>query len=123
NELDADNYMQSTLNYLEIPILAKVKLGPVYALGGVYGAYALNGKNEISVLGITDSQDINFDDSEISKLDYGMTFGLGVQVGLGPVHVFAQADYSFGLKNINTSDGDAAKNNVIGVSVGILLGM
>jgi len=122
-EADDDNYAKATLNYLEIPVLAKVKLGPLYALGGVYGAYALNGKTELAIAGNVDKDDIDFDNSETSKMDFGMMFGLGVQFGLGPVHIFAQGDYSFGLMNLNTGEGDASKNSVVGVSVGVILGM
>ncbi len=41
---NGNSFEQMRLNYLEIPVLAKVKLGPIYALGGFYGAYALNGR-------------------------------------------------------------------------------
>ena len=122
-DVDSENYGQGTFNYIEIPVLAKVKLGPLYALGGFYGAYALNGKFEWTELGEDGSEDVNFSDDEISQLDYGMMFGLGMQIGLGPLHVFGQVDYSYGLKNLNTGDGDDIKNSVIGVSVGVLIGM
>lgn len=121
-----DFYTKSSVNYLEIPVLAKVKLGPVYALGGVYGAYALNGKtkNHYEVLGILvdEEKDLDFDNEQIKRFDYGMKFGLGVQVGVGPLHVFAQGEYSFGLQNLNDGDGDELKNNVLGVSAGVLIG-
>ncbi len=114
-------YTQAKINYLEIPIQAKVKLGPVYALGGVYGAYALGGKYESDIPGQEDS-DIKFD-KDYKRLDYGMKFGAGFQTGLGPLHVFAQGEYSFGLADINDSGaGDAIKNSVICVSAGVVLG-
>ena len=121
-EVDADNYVRSTISYLEIPVLAKVKLGPVYALGGFYGAYALNGNTELMLVGIETNTEIDFDNAELSKLDFGMTFGLGVQFGIGPLHIFAQTEYSLGMKNLNTVVGDEVKNSVIGVSIGVLLG-
>ena len=122
-DTDDDNNSQTVYNYLEIPILAKIKLGPLYALGGVYGAYALNGQTEGVVAGVNVDGEVDFDVSNISKSDYGMMFGIGMQVGLGPLHVFGQVDYSYGLKNLNEGIGDDIKNNVIGVSVGVLIGM
>jgi hypothetical protein len=123
NKVEAgDDEYKMTVNYLEIPIQAKVKLGPIYALGGVYGAYALGGKNEATVGGVSVSEDIDFDDQELKRLDFGMKFGLGFQLKLGPVGVFAQGEYSFGLQNINDGEGDAVKNKVISASIGALIG-
>lgn len=117
------DYIQGTYNYLELPVLARVKLGPVYGLGGFYGAYALNGKSKSNILGIEVAKDVDFDADEISRFDYGMKFGLGFQLGLGPIHAFFETDYSFGFLNLNKSaSGNEIKNSVIGVSVGVLLG-
>jgi len=114
-----NDYEQATYNYLELPVLARVKLGPVYGLGGFYGAYAMSAKNETNI----ESNDIDFDADDISRFDYGMKFGLGFQLGLGPIHAFAEVDYSFGLYNLNkVSTEDEMKNAVIGISVGVLLG-
>jgi len=118
-----DDYSKNILNYLELPVLAKVKLGPLYGLGGFYGAYALSGKSKYSIAGVEESEDLDFDANDIKRMDFGMKFGLGLQFGLGPVHIFAQGDYSFGLNNLNDSGiGNEIKNNVIGVSAGVLLG-
>jgi len=116
-------YFEKKLNYLELPVLARVKLGPAYALGGFYGAYAMNGKYKEDILIIDIDRDIDFDTDNVSRWDYGMKFGLGFQLGLGPVHAFAELDYSFGFNNLNTGNGGEIKNSsVIGVSVGVLLG-
>ncbi len=121
-----DNYSKISLNYIELPILAKVKVGPLYALGGIYGAYAINGNvsSRLEILGVTVTSDeaINFEDEQINRIDFGMKFGAGLQFGLGPVKIFAQGDYSFGLMNINDyEDGDELKNNVLGIHAGAIL--
>lgn len=121
-EINGDWYNQGKLNYLELPVLAKVKLGPIYALGGFYGAYALNGENKIHAVGMDITKDVEFDNDQINRFDAGMKFGLGFQIGLGPVHIFAQTDYSFGLTNISSKDNTDYKNNVFGVAAGVLLG-
>ncbi len=117
------DFSELKINYLEIPVQAKVKLGPFFVLGGVYSAFALKGSYEQEFLGVTSKDDnINFDDYNLKKFDYGMKFGAGVQVGLGPLHAFTQVEYSFGLQNLNKGDGDAIKNNVLCVSAGVVLG-
>jgi hypothetical protein len=121
-EVDNDNSLKATLNYIEVPVLAKIKIGPVYALGGAYGAYALNGKSKFTAAGIETKTDIDFDADEIKRFDYGLKFGLGAQAGLGPIHLFAQVEYTFGLQNINDGQGDEMKNSVIGASAGVLIG-
>ena len=110
------------LNYLEIPVMAKVKFGPVYAIGGVYGGYTLNGKSIVDMAGVKVEEDIDFANDEIKRFDYGLKFGLGVQTGIKIVKIFAQADYSMGLQNLNDGEGDEMKNSVIGVSAGVILG-
>ncbi len=123
--------LKSKLNYLEIPVLAKVNIGPLYALGGFYGGYAVNGKisgklpdkfGKLSELTKID-EDIDFDKRQIKRMDYGVRFGAGLQIGLGPIHAFAQAEYSYGLANISKIDGISTHNSFLAVTVGVMLGM
>ena len=116
-EENGDMYNQAKINYLEIPVQIKLKVGPIYALGGVYGAYAMKGKYETETVSV----DVDFDQMEMKRIDYGMKFGVGFQVGLGPLHAFAQGEYSFGLQNLNKTDGEDSKNKVICVSAGVVL--
>ncbi len=118
----------SKINYLEIPVLAKVKIGPVYGLGGVYAAYAINGKFSIDkvpdiVQKYLKPQDYDFDDKDYKRMDYGLKFGAGLQMGLGPLHAFAQVEYSYGLANISQIKDFSAHNSALAITVGVLLGM
>lgn len=120
-----DIFVQTGLNYIEVPIQAKIKAGPVYVLGGAYGAYALSGfeKNQIELGGILveSNNEINFDDSDYRKEDFGLKFGLGLQFGVGPLHIFVQGDYSMGLLDIFNGD-DVYTNKVLGATAGINIG-
>ena len=125
NYANEDGFVQTGLNYIEVPIQAKVKAGPIYVLGGAYGAYALSGyeKNQIEVGGllVESNNEINFEESEYRKEDFGLKFGLGVQFGLGPLHIFVQGDYSMGLLDIYNGD-DVYTNKVLGATAGVNIG-
>jgi len=115
---DANSSIETQLNYLELPVMAKLKLGPVYALGGLYGAYAMSGTYTI----LNVEEDLDFDN--VSRWDAGMKFGLGFQLKLGPIGAFIQGGYSFGFVDLNKSSagGELKNTSVLSVSVGVLLG-
>ena len=122
-----------TLSYLEVPILAEIKLGPLYVNAGPYFGYALGGNITIEGGDNVDiDEDIDFDDIDKSKIDFGICGGLGFQFGISKIHVFTEGRVGLGLtgqdeyaKLMNKStvtDIDLNKNIVIGISVGVLLG-
>ncbi len=86
---DKDNVKESIikgyneLNYLELPINLRLKLNlggvvSVFGTGGVYGAYALQGKTifEDALGDIVHAE--SFEDA-MERLDYGYSFGGGVE--------------------------------------------
>ncbi len=148
NEVEAGNMItDSKVNYeyIEIPILAKVKLGPLYAVAGPYFAIAIKGniETEYTVAGVAvplgDLADMDLfgDNTMYKKTDFGIAAGLGAQFGLGPLNAFAEARATIGLANMYDSESDAYKafeasglytddehleNMIFSISVGILLG-
>ena len=83
-----------TYNYVELPVLLKLKLGNTdgeglgfYILGGPFAGYSLGGKSkqELTVLGSTtvSEQDIDYDDEDFEekRLDWGASFGAGLHFG------------------------------------------
>jgi hypothetical protein len=119
--VSGDYYNNTCLNYIEVPVQAKVKVGPVYALGGAYGAYALNGSFDVKNASSDTSTEMDFDTDQFRKEDFGLKFGIGFQIGLGPLHVFIEGDYSMGMLDIY--NGDAVyKNNNIGAFIGANIG-
>lgn len=126
-----------TYNYVEVPVLLKLKLGNTdgdglgfYLLGGPFAGYSLGGKSkqELTILGQTtvSEQDIDYDDEDFEekRLDWGASFGAGLHFG----KLFVDARYNLGVNNL--LDDDANNNNDdkpylrtrgIGLTVGLVL--
>ncbi len=131
-----DNKIVSRLyyNYVEVPVLAKLKFykedgGGFYILGGPFVGLAISGKTKTSttLLGntTTSENDFNFDnDNEADRqrrTDWGVSFGGGVKFG----HVFLDARYNLGINNLLDSDDNNQNDNApyrrtrgIGVTLG-----
>lgn len=86
------------LNYLEVPVLAVLKLGTVAELHfGPYWGYLLNANIDID--GDTDSFD-ELDRDNFTSWDYGLAGGLGLNFGTTQIGV----RYAKGLKKLAASD-------------------
>ncbi len=131
-----------TMNYLEIPLLLRIKTGPLYFTAGPYFAYAVSGKDIASITidgeklaeelysnyGQIPSNDVfksgefNGDNITYSRTDAGLNFGIGIKL----FKFFAEARYGVGLANIESYDGipsdEFTKNYTISISAGILIG-
>ncbi len=124
-----------TYNHIQIPVLAKIKAtteGESFGLnffGGPFASFSLGGKVEIeSPLG-TIEEDIDYsdDDNLERRVDWGLTFGLGANLGA----LFIDVRYDLGINNL--LDEDASNNNNsdkdpflrtrgLGLTAGIMLG-
>jgi opacity protein-like surface antigen len=109
----------SRINYMEIPVLAKISFGAIvkpYILAGPYFATRLSSTAEITIGGSSTSGDI---DEAIKSSDMGLTFGAGVQT---PVKLSLEARYSMGLSSIDDTGYDLDfKNTNISFLVGFAL--
>lgn len=107
-------------NYVEIPVLAKLKLGNtegeglgVYVLGGPFAGFALNGRGEteLTLLGVTTKDEFDIDysdeDNDQKRIDWGVSFGAGVSIG----HFFVDARYNLGINNLLDDDADNSNDN------------
>lgn len=113
------------LNYLEIPVLAKVVI-PVEGkfspnlFAGPYFAIKLSAKvkAEATVSGIT--VEAEADDDDVRSFDYGMVFGGGVDYSLATGKVTFDVRYSLGLRDIYDTSGTdfSVKNSVISAMIG-----
>ncbi len=107
-----------TYNYVEVPVLLKLKLGSTdgdgagfYLIGGPFVGYSLTGKvkQELTVLGqtTTSEESIDYTDEDFNekRLDWGTSFGAGIHLG----KLFIDARYNLGINNL--LDEDANNNN------------
>lgn len=111
-----------SLDYIEVPVLAKVGFGPPgpaspHIILGPYVGFNVSAESEVSGGGFTFSGDISDD---VNDTEFGGIAGLGIDLNLGLTKLNAQARYGMGFTNIFTEDGDEEiKNSVISIVVGI----
>lgn len=93
-----------TVNYLEIPLLAKFSLpaGPVviYANVGPSFGIGLFGKfGSKPDMGI--DQKVTFDEGGLKRFDFGLLFGAGAGIKVGKGLIYLDLRYGLGISDIN----------------------
>ncbi|HFB99317.1 MAG TPA: hypothetical protein ENJ53_00795, partial [Phaeodactylibacter sp.] len=99
----------TSLNYVEVPVLAKYnfgngKVGGYIAAGSTLG-YASSARfktttNFIIDINVIDKK-LNLDALKISRLDIGGTVGVGGTVNFSGVQLFVDARYTHGFKKLD----------------------
>lgn len=115
---------QSTLklDYIEVPVLAKISFGPPgpvspHFIAGPYAGFNINAEGEISNGSGSVSGDIS---DQVEDLEFGGIAGLGLDLNLAVTKLNAQLRYSLGFTPIYTEDfDDGEKNSVFSIVVGI----
>jgi hypothetical protein len=109
-----------TLDYLEIPILAKVVIPtqgtvkPNLFIGPALGIN-LRGKAKAELAGETEEADIE----DLKSTDLGLVFGAGLDFGLPHSAITVDGRYVMGLSTIDDSEAKAdVKNGVMTFTVG-----
>jgi hypothetical protein len=115
-----DGEVRFNLNYVDLPVLASLTLGPVSIQAGPYISYLFNANVKNLREDLTIGTVIELDKSDFNTIDYGLAAGLaldikGFQLGFR---------YNYGLREIGNSDiagqiTKNAKNSVAQVFVGI----
>jgi len=141
-----EGYDRTTLNYLEIPIMAAVKLESFQLYAGPYLAYGIGGKNSYDFtistqgasdvtekddiklkgkMGEVDPADLETDEGAFNALDYGINAGVGFQTG----PILINAGYSMGFGNVSPEYKGGfdpadfkASNSVVSLSVSFFFG-
>ncbi|HKK38218.1 MAG TPA: porin family protein [Cryomorphaceae bacterium] len=119
---DIEGESTFNLNYIDVPVLAVFHLGDALQIeAGPYVSFLANSSFETD--GDLGDFDADIDNDSFKSLDYGLTGGLGVNLGLLQVG----ARYMYGLQEIQDSEGAEillgdAKNRVIQVYAALRIG-
>ncbi len=121
--------VKTTLTYVEIPLLAKLKFGVIYFTAGPYLGYTASGDvattNTIIASGVSTTEHVKKDfENDMKRFDFGLNGGIGVQLGTTGIKLFIETKFSIGLTNLYKKpiDYESQKNRTIGISAGILFG-
>ncbi|WP_158278589.1 porin family protein [Rhodohalobacter mucosus] len=103
------------LDYVEVPVLAKFRLGPPgpitpHLVAGPYVSFNINAESETGDI----SDDIN-------STEIGGAIGVGIDFNLGVTKLNARAQYGYGFTDVfkNAADGNGGKNAALSVTAGI----
>ena len=112
--------IKTTLNYIEVPILLKLKiinssLLNINILGGPTFGYATDGE----MIDDNTIVKINFGDDNIKRFDLGIHAGGGVALHLGSLGVFGDIRYLFGLSDLDDTAARTVKNKGLLISAGL----
>ncbi len=94
-------------NYLNIPVVAKLKLGPIAFLGGVQYGFLIDS----AIDGVAD------DDGRFKNDDFSIPVGVAFNLS----RLMLEARYNVGVSNVNNLP-DELKNGVIQLSAGFKFG-
>lgn len=123
---------RTKFNFLSMPILAKGRFGPeavkFFVVAGPEVGYALNAKTKVEMTvtngtteTINETEDIDFEEDEIDRFDYGLIFGGGVEARLGPGWITLDGRYNLGLNNYIQNEGEEA-SKLYHRGIGVLIG-
>jgi hypothetical protein len=116
---DTGDDLKLTLNYIEIPLLAKYNFNEtkanVFLLAGPAVGIGISSKAKVG----DDSSNIDWEETELQRIDFGLNLGGGVAlpVNEGKHRFLFQARYLLGITNISDSGTESAHNR--GFSIGI----
>jgi hypothetical protein len=88
------------LNYIDVPVLASLTLGPISLQAGPYVSYLINANVKNLREDLTTGSAVNLDRGDFNSFDYGLAGGIAVDIKgfqLG-------ARYNHGLREVGKSD-------------------
>jgi len=120
------------LSYFEVPLLVKYTFGEKgrkkddaiqpYVLAGPTIGFKTGAKATTSLSGTDMDADLSGTEDisdEVSGTDLGLALGGGVAKGFGSAKGFVEAQYVFGLKNIEKDSDTSTKNKGFQIRVGV----
>lgn len=103
---------QQTLKYLEIPVLARINLGPLYVNAGPSVSFNLEGNDKPADPSFTDGT------SSFRQTDFGVQFGGGLALAAGVGKLTLDARYGLGLTNVNKTTREDTRNRAWAFTMG-----
>lgn len=121
-EADPDNYVEDRLEYIQVPVLLKLNIvpaGPIrpFLCAGGYGAYLFKATGVIVEAGVELPHGDLSDNYQ--KFDYGVVGGAGLTFKLPGIALSVEGRYNYGLKDIDTFEGQFTKNTSMMALLGI----
>ena len=127
-EEEVVNSIKNKLYYLDIPLTIKAshdlcKGLKIFGTAGPYVGIGLSGKAKGTIDGVSNEKTTdwgNSDEDTFKRLEWGLTFGGGVEIN----SIIIGVSYDLGLSNIsaNQDNGTTIKNKVLKFSVGYMFG-
>ncbi|MFT2009245.1 porin family protein [Pontibacter sp. 13R65] len=113
------------LNYIQLPLLVKLRAGGLFVEAGPYGSYLVSVNSDVSRIDLSTAGSASpvilgqqgFDRSEFQSFDYGYAIGGGLAFDNG---VFLGLRHTGGLRSFS-SQGLNMRNSVFQLSIGYLL--
>lgn len=124
---------KTNMNYLDLPILAKIKAGPIYFEAGPQASYLLSVNNETELyrndeLQSSETSEVDRDDMKKFEIGYAAGLGLTTSKGLSIGVRYNGSFNDFGDFNPDDYEGDIgndlsnARNSVFMLTVGFTFG-
>ncbi|QHT71359.1 PorT family protein [Rhodocytophaga rosea] len=95
-----DGDIRFNLNYIDLPVLAAVTLGPVSIQAGPYVSYLFNANVKNLREDLSTGMVAELDEDDFQRVDYGLAGGLAVDIKGFQIG----ARYMYGLREIGNSD-------------------
>lgn len=108
NGIKVDDDNKTVLHYLSVPFDLKLKIGPVFALGGIAPSFLVAERQ--FVLGVKTTP---ADDAKMNWFDVPVFFGAGVKF----LFLTIEGRYHWGL--LELGDGDGSKNQYFQLGAGL----
>lgn len=118
----ANTYHRYTLSYLEVPLLLRVNIGDKKVTGfvntGVYGAVLLSSNSPLAGLSLDSVASINNLAGHEQQFDFGLAFGGGLQLKLGPGSLFFEPRINLGILDLDKRDAPEQKSLSVSLFIG-----
>lgn len=120
------NNTKSTLNYVEIPIVARMffnKQGPFRP--NIFAGPSFGFLTDVkSRTGNGDRVTVDNYKDTFKTFDFGLTGGLGLNYEIAPeTRLLLDFRYTYGLSDISKSNASSVNNQVIGITAGVSFGI